>query len=104
MDDIDQQDIVILNLQRVIQACIDMATHYVRISRWGIPQSYGENFQILAEHNIIDPAHADRLVSMVAFRNIVIHDYQRLNMDIVVSILEHNLEDITQFKKVILQE
>jgi uncharacterized protein YutE (UPF0331/DUF86 family) len=40
---------------------------------------------------------------MVGFRNIAIHDYQQLNLDIVQSIVEHRLSDFTTFTERVLK-
>jgi len=34
---------------------------------------------------------------MIGFRNIAIHDYQALNLDIVVNIVLHRLDDFKDF-------
>ena len=35
--------------------------------------------------------------NMIDFRNIAIHDYQALNLDIVVNIVLHRLDDFKDF-------
>lgn len=97
LESLDQQDLIILNIQRAIQASIDMATHIVRINRWGVPQTYGENFEILHQNKFITSELSDKLFAMVGFRNIAIHDYQRLNLDIVIAIVNSSLSDIEEF-------
>lgn len=49
IDDIDVEGIVVLNLQRAIQATIDLAAHVVAGRRWGLPDS-------LRAHERIDRA------------------------------------------------
>ena len=39
---------------------------------------------------------------MVGFRNIAVHDYQAINIDIVQQIIEKNLNDFKEFTKKIL--
>lgn len=102
-DDLDNQDLIVLNIQRAVQAAIDMATHVVRVKKWGIPQSYGENFEILYKQEAITQELADKLIAMVGFKNIAIHDYQRLNSDIVVSIIDYHLSDLETFSSTIVK-
>ena len=35
--------------------------------------------------------------SMVGFRNIAVHDYQNLNIDIVISVVQNNLKDFNNY-------
>lgn len=38
---------------------------------------------------------------MIGFRNIAVHNYQKLNLDILQKIIENNLEDFSEFVYVI---
>ena len=40
---------------------------------------------------------------MVGFRNIAIHDYQKISLQILKSILTNNLGDFREFVKVLLK-
>jgi len=40
---------------------------------------------------------------MIGFRNIAIHEYQTLDLNIVESIIDNNLSDFEEFTKVVLQ-
>jgi len=40
---------------------------------------------------------------MVGFRNIAVHNYQQLNLEIVRAIIEQHLEDFTKFTELILK-
>ena len=101
--DFTKQDAVILNLQRACQACIDMAAHVVKSKQLGVPQTSRELFSLLAEHQLISASLSEQLQGMVSFRNIAIHDYTSLNLDIVVSIVGHHLGDFTDFSATLLK-
>jgi uncharacterized protein YutE (UPF0331/DUF86 family) len=45
---------------------------------------------------------ADGLKRMVGFRNIAVHDYQTMQMPIVIAIIEHHLEEFLSYSKTIL--
>ena len=34
---------------------------------------------------------------MIGFRNIAVHNYQKLNLDILQQVIENNLEDFNEF-------
>ena len=99
-----KQDSVVLNLERACQACIDLGMHIARIKNLGVPQSSREVFVLLQMARIITPAVSKKMQAMVGFRNIAVHDYQNLNLDIVRAVIEKHLKDFQDFKKVILQK
>ena len=104
LENFTKQDSVILNIQRAIQAAVDMATHIVRVKKLGIPQNSAEVFRFLEQEHIIETALSERLQKMIGFRNIAIHDYQKLDLDIVVSIIEKRLDDLQRFKTEVLKK
>ncbi|SIQ14286.1 Uncharacterized conserved protein YutE, UPF0331/DUF86 family [Aeromonas sp. RU39B] len=97
-----QQDSVLLNLQRACEAAIDIANHLIREHRLGIPQSSRDSFALLAREQWISGELSERLQKMVGLRNIAVHDYQALNLDIVIFVITHRLVDFEQFVQVIL--
>ena len=99
--DYTQQDSVVLNLQRTCEACIDIANHLNRQHQYGVPQSSRDSFTLLAQNDVIPNTLADNLKKMVGLRNIAVHDYQELNLDIVVHVINHHLSDFEDFIKVV---
>jgi uncharacterized protein YutE (UPF0331/DUF86 family) len=102
LDDMDKQDIFILNLQRAIQAAIDLATHIVASEGFGLPETIKDNYKLLNSRGIINETISHKMESMVGFRNIAIHDYQTINKDILKTILVNNLRDLEDFYAAIL--
>jgi uncharacterized protein YutE (UPF0331/DUF86 family) len=98
-----KQDAIILNLLRACEATIDAAMHLVRVRRLGIPQETREAFDLLERAGVLDPELAQRLKKMVGFRNIAVHDYQKLNMDIVRHIVAERLDDFLEFSHRLLR-
>ena len=106
-DDLDtdytRQDSIILNLQRACEASIDAAMHVVRLRRLGIPQDSREAFVMLREAGVLRVELSTHLQAMVGFRNIAVHDYRKLNIEIVRSIIQKRLADFREFSQIILQ-
>jgi len=96
-----QQDSVVLNLQRTCEACIDIANHINRQHHFGVPQSSRDSFTLLAQNNVLPTALAENLKKMVGLRNIAVHDYQELNLDIVIHVINHHLSYFEDFVNVI---
>ena len=99
--DIDfmRQDAIILNLQRACEAAIDLGMFIVKIKKLGIPQSTRDVFEFLMEKKILPIELCQSLQAMVGFRNIAVHDYQKINLAIIHSILENRLIDFEQLVK-----
>ena len=96
-EDLDIQDIVLHNLQLAIQGCIDIGSHIISDEGWGIVGSLSEIFYILREKGVINSELAEKMISMTGFRNILIHEYDEVNLDIVHDILQNHLIDIDEF-------
>lgn len=98
-----KQDSVILNLERMAQASIDIATHIIRKEKFGLPSTSRELFVLLEENKVISKESSKQLQAMVGFRNIAVHDYQNLNLDIVIAIVETHLNDFELFIREIFE-
>lgn len=98
---IDLQDIVTLNLSRAVQICVDIGTHLIAGMEVPPPDTMGQTFDILAQQGVLDDTLATRLKKAVGFRNIAIHNYERINWMIVHSIARHHLVDFTEFAKMV---
>ena len=61
LDDPNIQDIFVLNLQRAVQAAIDLAAHLVADEKIGLPNNLKENFALLESRQMIDASLSRRL-------------------------------------------
>lgn len=102
-DNITKQDAIILNLERACQAAIDMGMRVVRKRKLGIPKESRDVFSLLEEANLISREVKQKMFAMVGFRNIAVHNYQGLNLDIVETIIKNHLGDFLGFSKVCLK-
>ena len=97
LDDQDVQDIFVLNLQRAIQSAIDLATHIIATEGIGLSDTVRGNFELLEKAKIVKKNLSRKMQAMVGFRNIAIHDYQSLDVDVLKSILKKHLRDLEEF-------
>lgn len=102
LKDFTKQDSIILNIQRACEASIDLAMHIVSEKKLGVPKASREAFKLLQEADIIDESLARTLMNMVGFRNIAVHDYEAIELDILESILEKHIDDFKDYTKMIL--
>lgn len=96
------QRIVERTLHLAIETCLDLAEHLIADRRLRVPASHAEAFEILREAGLIADPLAASLVQMAKFRNILVHDYARIDAERVVRILANDLRDLTGFKQAVL--
>jgi uncharacterized protein YutE (UPF0331/DUF86 family) len=96
-------DAAILNIQRGCETAIDLAQAVVRTKNLGVASSARDVFHLLQIASVIDESLSLALQRMVGFRNIAIHEYQRLDPQIVVAIIEKELDQLLEFSRVMLK-
>lgn len=101
--DHDLQDIISVNLERAVQLSVDLAS--IILSHVGItaPATAAEAFLALATANLADPALSERLAKAVGFRNIAVHEYDKLDWDIVYSLVTKRVGDFRAFSRLVLE-
>lgn len=97
-----KQDAILLNLQRACEQSIDLANHVIKTKKLGLPKESKESFEILAREKAISEDMSKKLQGMVGFRNTAIHEYQELNLEIVVDVIENHLDNFIEFTNQIL--
>lgn len=103
LNDIDNQDIFVLNLQRAVLSSIDLAAHVIADEGLGLPSELKENFLILGKSGIVSSELSGNLQRMVGFRNIAVHDYKSIDVDVLKQVLVNHLGDLEMFYSAILK-
>ncbi|MGA6828163.1 type VII toxin-antitoxin system HepT family RNase toxin [Nitrospira sp. NS4] len=98
-----KRDAIILNLQRACETAIDLAMYVVNQRRLGAPQESRDAFTLLQTAGILPADLAIRMQRMVGFRNIAVHEYTRLNLEVVQAIITKQLEDFRAFSSIIVK-
>lgn len=101
--DYTRQDAAILNVERACEAAIDIMTRIIRLLDLGVPSSTRDGFDRLVKANVIDQSLAERLMRMVGFRNLAVHQYQKLDIAIVRAVIEKSLDDLLEFSAIALR-
>ncbi len=102
-EDYIRQDAVAVNLYRAVEQVIDLANHAIKKRKLGLPKESRESFDILARAKVISGELADKLKGMVGFRNILVHEYQYVDLKIMVDVIEHHLEDLVIFTNHVME-
>lgn len=99
-----RQDAAILNIQRACEAALDMGQHLIRKYKLGIPQSSRDVFTLLATANFLPTELAEKMKKMVGFRNIAVHEYQRLQLAITEYVITQRLDDFSEYSQLLLSK
>jgi uncharacterized protein YutE (UPF0331/DUF86 family) len=75
------------NLHLAIECLLDIGNHVISDRDYPKPESYADIFRILNERGVIPGRLLDDLEGMAAFRNVLVHDYLRLDREKVYRIV-----------------
>ena len=91
------REVVTLNRFVAVQACLDLAAHWLADAGWAMPGTYADVFAALAQHAVIPGELATRLAAAAAFRNLVAHQYGALDWRCVYAFAASDLGDLDAF-------
>jgi uncharacterized protein YutE (UPF0331/DUF86 family) len=97
------QRIIERTLQMLIELCIDIANHIISDEGMRLPSGYADTFTVLMEKKVINRNLFKTMDKMAKFRNVVVHQYEKIDPAIVVSILHNNLKDFENYKRSIIK-
>lgn len=86
-------------LHLAIECCLDIGNHVIADRGLRKPQDYKDIFLVLGESKFIPLAFAKRIAPMGGFRNILVHDYLRIDPTLVYRFLSTQLSDFERFAK-----
>lgn len=92
------QRIIERTLQMAIEVCVDVATHVIAARALRVPSTYGEAFEVLGEAGLLPPDLCAAMIRMAGFRNVIVHEYTRVDPEIVVRVLRERLGDLAKFR------
>ena len=95
--DQDIQDILVLNLTRAVQLCVDIGSHVISESEEPAPTTMGDVFSTLENLGAIKSITCKSMRKAVGFRNIAVHNYDVINWEIVYAICNNPLVDFRRF-------
>lgn len=97
------QRIVERTLQMMTETCADIANHIISDRGYRIPDSYGDTFRVLHENGVLKKDLFEIMLKMARFRNIVVHQYDKVDKSIVIGILRNYLNDFEAYRDAILR-
>lgn len=97
LNDFTHVDAMTLNIERACQAAIDMAMHLAAKRHLGIPQSSAESFDLLAKAGLISAELCKAMRGMTGFRNVAVHPYEELDLQVLRHIAAGGYRDFIAF-------
>jgi uncharacterized protein YutE (UPF0331/DUF86 family) len=104
LSDIDRQEIVMFNLQTAIQNCVDIAAHIISEEGFGIPDSTSDMFYLLEENSYLDNQITEKMVKAAGFRNLIVHEYAKIEAKQVFNIVQKDITDLNEYLKAIFKK
>jgi uncharacterized protein YutE (UPF0331/DUF86 family) len=97
------QDSVILHLMQAVQGCVDLAAHVVSDEGLGVAASTRDFFYILSDKKLIEAELSEKMVKAVGFRNLLAHEYAKLDLLQVYAIAIEGVRDLEDFLAAMLR-
>jgi uncharacterized protein YutE (UPF0331/DUF86 family) len=101
-DDLLRQESILLNVQRACQAAIDLAYHLCDRRGLGAPVDSRDAFHRIERAGIVPHDLAEHLRGMVGFRNIAVHRYHQISLQVVRTILDTRLDDLLRYADLVV--
>jgi len=89
-------------LQLSIQVVLDIGTH-ILAEEGIIVDEYGDVFSELTKLRVLPGEFARDIVGMAGLRNILVHEYGKVDMERVAAILQNRLDDFRQFARYVIK-
>lgn len=98
-----KQDAIGMNLQRMSELTIDVANYWIKSKKLGLPQDSADAFALLHRAGLISAGMMEGMKGMVGFRNVLVHEYRKLDVAVMVDVIEHHLHDPLDFANLALE-
>jgi len=101
VDDVRLRRAIERSLQISVEACLDIGRRLIALEGFRYPEDNRDVFRVLAEEGVVSKELLPTLLDMASFRNLVVHDYARIDDAKVYAILKKRLGDFDEYAKVI---
>ena len=102
--DIDRQESILFNIQTAVQNCIDIAAHIISEESFGVPGSTTEMLYVLEKNGYLENDLTQKMVKAVGFRNLIVHEYGKIELEQVYEIAKSDINDLNEYLKAIIKK
>ncbi len=89
-------------LQVAAEVCLDIGRRLIALEGFRYPEHNRDVFQVLGEEEVVPQELLPALLDMARFRNLIVHDYARIDDAKVYAILKKRLGDLDQYARTIV--
>lgn len=89
-------------LHLAVEACLDIGQHIIAQRGFRRPADNQDVFAVLAEEGILPAGLLPKLTAMARFRNLIVHDYARVDDRVVFGVLTRQLTDFDDYARAIV--
>jgi uncharacterized protein YutE (UPF0331/DUF86 family) len=100
--DVRNLDSALHRLQTAIQALLDIGAYVISGLNLPSPQHSADIITALRDAGLIEPKATEDYVRMVAFRNRVVHLYNRVDPAMVYEILQKHAADLDRLQQILV--
>jgi len=86
-------------VQLVVDLMLDVNQHFIRELDLKIPDELRGTFIILGENGILPQEFAEKIAPLTGVRNILVHQYERIEKDLFMRNLRKNFGDLQEYQK-----
>ena len=90
-------------LHLAIEAITDMGNHIIADLELGVVNSYSDIPALIARKGYLSRSLEEKWIRMIGFKNTLVHEYIDIDRKIVYDVLQNNISDLEELKKVFAQ-
>lgn len=90
-------------LQLSAEICIDIGQMLIVAENFEIPQDSADIFIILGNNKILSKKFAEKFASIARFRNLLVHEYVKIDLAKVYDYLQSELPQLNFFAKAVIR-
>ena len=95
--DITRQDAAILNLLRACELSLDISNRLAKDLSLGLADTSRDVMDRLVTAGALTDQCGLAMKNMIGLRNVAVHDYQKLDINVVRAVIENHLVDFERF-------
>ena len=84
-------------IQICIESIIDIANIIISVAGEEKPDTYREIMLKMSDLDVVSVNFSKRLANMAGFRNILVHDYTKIDEDVILNILKNDINDFMKY-------
>lgn len=85
--------------QLIVDTAVDINTHIINESGFGVPDDYQSTFTTLGQNKVLPMDFAVKIASSVGLRNLVVHKYGRVDVKKMADDIRNEISDYVEYLK-----